>query len=686
MSSLEGGLYAFTLPQEILACLQVRSFGGQATETGPVEPVQQQVRNGLQSTSLGCATCAVVVFADLPEQREHFRSDWHRYNLKQAASSSQQQQQQQQPITEERFHGLIDNLSASISGSEGSSSDLETDEDSRSGLQRLLARQRLTNDLATDSSEERDSRGPRSPLLWFTAEPALSDTQIGIYRALFPSDAKATRDRPAAAWLSELAELQVKPHIPKPPKALRAQVAPADNAASTEPHSRSWLMIMIGGGHFAAMLVSLVPKLVYKGTKLEKEPEVFASKTFHRYTTRRKQGGAQSANDNAKGNAKSAGAGLRRYNEAALTDEVRELLHDWREDIARTEAIFLRSSRANHKVFFGYPNAVLEKRDPRIRGIPFPTKRPTLSELTRAFQELTQPRISHLTADALAALDAEYLASIAPKPKPKPVESKVTPKPVEPKLSSEEIEHRERWQRVVDMVHKGRLDALCQFIARHQAKPETNAAGVDYLHDLPGFLKESATATTLLHLASQADQPEIVRWLLYEQRADPTLAASLSQHHTHRAPQTPYELARSKETRNVFRVCYYEHPDWWNWSASDGARVPSALDSAAEQLHKAREQDRLQALRDKAQAKEAARQKEAAAEAARQAEADAETVALERAKVLATPSVKPRRLGGGPPAKLERARNNDAGLDEAARMRIERERRARAAEARLAGK
>lgn len=35
---------------------------------------------------------------------------------------------------------------------------------------------------------------------------------------------------------------------------------------------------------------------------------------------RRKQGGSQSTNDNAKGNAKSAGAQLRRYGEQALRD------------------------------------------------------------------------------------------------------------------------------------------------------------------------------------------------------------------------------------------------------------------------------------------------------------------------------------------------------------------------------
>lgn len=38
------------------------------------------------------------------------------------------------------------------------------------------------------------------------------------------------------------------------------------------------------------------------------------------FSARRKQGGAQSANDAGKGKAKSAGAQIRRYNESMLTD------------------------------------------------------------------------------------------------------------------------------------------------------------------------------------------------------------------------------------------------------------------------------------------------------------------------------------------------------------------------------
>jgi hypothetical protein len=66
---------------------------------------------------------------------------------------------------------------------------------------------------------------------------------------------------------------------------------------------------MIGGGHFAAMIVALALEVRKgQGGVKERHAIVKAHKTFHRYTTRRKQGGSQSANDNAKGNAHSAGS------------------------------------------------------------------------------------------------------------------------------------------------------------------------------------------------------------------------------------------------------------------------------------------------------------------------------------------------------------------------------------------
>lgn len=53
----------------------------------------------------------------------------------------------------------------------------------------------------------------------------------------------------------------------------------------------TWAVIMAGGGHFCATLWDINGHLI-------------KHKTFHRYTSRRKQGGSQSAADAARGNAK----------------------------------------------------------------------------------------------------------------------------------------------------------------------------------------------------------------------------------------------------------------------------------------------------------------------------------------------------------------------------------------------
>jgi hypothetical protein len=93
-------------------------------------------------------------------------------------------------------------------------------------------------------------------------------------------------------------------------------------------------------------------------------------------TARRKQGGGQSANDNAKGGAQSAGATLRRYGEQALQEDIRQLLADWEDEIDVCDRIWMRASGRTRKIFWDYKDALLSKDDIRLRRFPFPTRRP----------------------------------------------------------------------------------------------------------------------------------------------------------------------------------------------------------------------------------------------------------------------------------------------------------------------
>jgi ankyrin repeat and zinc finger domain-containing protein 1 len=151
------------------------------------------------------------------------------------------------------------------------------------------------------------------------------------------------------------------------------------------PPRRTIALMMLGGGHFAGIIASLVPKFVKNHLGGEdRQVDVIASKTFHRYTTRRKQGGTQSSNDAAKGHAHSAGSALRRYNETRLEEQVRELLGEWRELLRTCEFIFIRATGSvNRRTFFGYEGAVMSRNDPRNRAFPFTTRRPVSFYLWR---------------------------------------------------------------------------------------------------------------------------------------------------------------------------------------------------------------------------------------------------------------------------------------------------------------
>lgn len=91
---------------------------------------------------------------------------------------------------------------------------------------------------------------------------------------------------------------------------------------------------------------------------------------------RKKQGGSQALNDNAKSKAVSAGAMLRRYGEKSLQEEIQRLMTEWADEIRSSERIFLRASTAGKRSFWGYEGAVLEKGDERVKTFPFPTRRP----------------------------------------------------------------------------------------------------------------------------------------------------------------------------------------------------------------------------------------------------------------------------------------------------------------------
>ncbi|KAI4243178.1 MAG: hypothetical protein LQ352_007080, partial [Teloschistes flavicans] len=306
------------------------------------------------------------------------------------------------------------------------------------------------------------------------------------------------------------------------------------------------------------MVVSLAPKVGRKSTGAEeRQATVIAHKTFHRYTTRRKQGGSQSSNDSAKGAAHSAGASIRRHNEAALESEIRALLTEWRGFIDKSQLIFVRATgSANRRTLFGpYDGQVLRPNDPRNRGFPFSTRRATQAELMRSFVELTRVKVSEVDEAALAA--AAAAAEKTQTSLKHPTSHKVKPAPSQPSPEQELALH-----------HTAQLQAL---IRRSKAP-----ALLSYLssNHLPGTFvfqppdeKSNHHSPTLLHLAASTNAPPVVNALLTRAQADPTAANADG--------KVAFDLAGDRNTRDAFRVARHEMgEEAWDWKA---AHVPPAM-------------------------------------------------------------------------------------------------------------
>ena len=78
-------IHAFSLPPELLQNITLRSRPSQNTTGIPEKEDLSSQPRAAPVTSSGaraCNVCLGATFLDVEEQRTHFRSDWHRYNVK----------------------------------------------------------------------------------------------------------------------------------------------------------------------------------------------------------------------------------------------------------------------------------------------------------------------------------------------------------------------------------------------------------------------------------------------------------------------------------------------------------------------------------------------------------------------------------------------------------------------------
>ncbi|KAJ3107563.1 hypothetical protein HDU97_003868 [Phlyctochytrium planicorne] len=602
-----------SLPQPDLAI--------QTTPSVPSSPIPP--RNTIETSGPTCITCNST-FTTIDEQRLHFRSDWHRYNLGRVSGGKP-------TVTEVEFDALEELSSIEGSEDEDEEDDKEEVEEEEfggaHGTPFLFFR--LDEDEGKKENVDPDASATGAmvdSVVSIAHRPAPRTSRaLRVYRHILPANLVKSQER--AGLLDILEKMQRKRAPTKKKEAVK------EGAPIVKPDVPVWTMIMLGSGHFAAV--------VFEAAELGSGGEgVIAHKTFHRYTTRKKQGGAQSSNDSGKGKANSAGAMIRRYNEQMLQEEVKDLLTSWKPYLDASTHIFIRvPARSRRTVFFD--DSLLNFKDERVKSIPFTTRRPTLLELKRCFKELTTAKIVEVDI-------------VEPKEKEEKEKSSTPQRKKVEEVKKEEVPVLDKTvQKLVDLTKKGKTEILSTMFTTE---------GFDI--SLISSVLPDPHGTSLLHIASSNSHASTVA-LLLANGADPTLAEASGK------KRVPYEVATERDARDAFRRAFAEDPERWDWAK---AMVPSPLTKEMEerQKEKEREKRRKQKEKQKAQKESAeAIEKATAKEEEERRKKEEELEKLQKAQKV------------GVIGKLGKREKEGLGVTPEMRARLDREKRALAAEARI---
>ncbi|KAI7742039.1 hypothetical protein M8C21_030045 [Ambrosia artemisiifolia] len=338
---LEYSSTAFILP-ELTTTINNNNNNNKVEAEEEEEEEEEEDKSVGYSERWTCNTCKSS-FDSLLDQRSHFKSDFHRINVKLTVAGKDTLKEDD--FDEWASDSLVKDYDiSSISGSE--------DEDDRESS----LRNDINKELLGSNKRKIFVRLANGEIVSFWKSLFLDDN----VKILFEHSKSGTMLDDVLPCVTEremTAKLRYVVHEPR------------DNT-----HFR--VMLLASGGHFAGC--------VFDGNS------VVAHKTFHRYVIRAKAGKKQSSKDASGKIAHSAGASIRRHNELALKKDIRELLAAWKTYFDASSCIFIHAPSDNRQLLFEGETPYFSCQKSVIRRIPLTVRRPTFKEAKRLYNILTQ--------------------------------------------------------------------------------------------------------------------------------------------------------------------------------------------------------------------------------------------------------------------------------------------------------
>jgi Bacteroidetes VLRF1 release factor/Vms1-associating treble clef domain/Ankyrin repeat len=366
--------------------------------TGAAAPAPLSRALHRQTSEYVCTTCDAR-FAQTEQHRSHYQTEWHRINVKRAAQDDsvepltlEQVEQYQTSSTDAKSHSVDpSSSSSSISAAVAMSTVASSTGTSTAAAAASTAKHqlKLTPDQFYDS-DEYEPVDTHDDDDWFDHRPRRGgskkngsnknnrNTTAGHYS---PDDSDEDDRLDAAAGVglagSSYIHLVCEAHPSKPNMhhvykvwknvvfhpSLRQFDMNIDLLSCSEAlrklpqTAQQTCVIMSSGGHFAAG--------IFQGKKcIEK-------KSFHRYITRRKQGGMQSTFDSTGGGkARSVGSSIRRHNQLMLETQISDLLLSWKDQIDACQLVFVYAPSVNMRWISAFDGSPVNRADPRVRSVP----------------------------------------------------------------------------------------------------------------------------------------------------------------------------------------------------------------------------------------------------------------------------------------------------------------------------